>query len=163
MENPTDLIQRLGYLALGTRLKRIGEALQAGVNDAFVARGIPIQPGQVAILVALSQSSGLTVGELVVELGLSQPGVSRSLGELARIGLVCLSADDRDRRVRSASLTDEGCALMTRIADTLFPQVAAAAGLLCEGLGGSFLDGLATIDRRLGERSFARRIEMAAV
>ncbi len=154
-----DLIQRLGYLALGTRLKRIGEALQAGVNESFVASDIPVQPGQVAILVAVSQRSNLTVGELVIELGLSQPGVSRSLGDLARLGLVCLSADDRDRRVRSANLTDEGGALMTRIASTIFPRVAAAAAMLCEGLDGGFLDELTTIDRRLGERGFARRIE----
>lgn len=159
METSADLVQRLGYLALGTRLKRIGEALQAGVNDAFVTRGIPVQPGQVAILVALSQSPGLTVGELVTELGLSQPGVSRGLGELARAGLVQLSADARDGRVRSTRLTDEGTALMTRIAATLFPRVAAAAAALCEGLKGDFLDGLATIDRRLDEQGFALRIE----
>jgi DNA-binding MarR family transcriptional regulator len=156
-----DLIQRLGYLALGTRMKRIGEALQAGVNDAFAARGIPVQPGQVAILVALSNAE-LTVGELVAELGLSQPGVSRSLGELTRRGLVGLAAGGKDRRVRSASLTAVGRELMERIRSSLFRRVETAAEQLCQGLDGPLLDQLAAIDRRLADTPFVHRIEGAA-
>jgi DNA-binding MarR family transcriptional regulator len=155
---PADLIQRLGYLALGTRLKRIGEALQAGVNEAFAARGIPVQPGQVAILVALSNAE-LTVGELVAQLGLSQPGVSRSLGELTRQGLVVLASCGNDRRVRLARLTDEGRDLMVRIDASLFRLVEAAAARLCDGLDGPLLEQLTAIDRRLAHTPFAQRVE----
>lgn len=160
MDSP-DLIQRLGYVALGTRLKRIGEALQAGVADAFAAQGVAVQPGQVAILVALS-SADLTVGELVVELGLSQPGISRSLGALTRQGLLTLDSHDHDRRVRVARLTGDGRALIQRIRTTLFGPVEAAAEQLCAGLDGPLLDQLEAIDDRLSAQSFAGRIEGAS-
>lgn len=160
MESP-DLVARLGYLALGTRLKRIGEALQAGVNEAFAARGIPVQPGHVAILVALS-SADLTVGELVAELGLSQPGVSRSLGELARKGLAAVASHGKDRRVRLAALTPDGRALIASVQADLFGPVEAAAERLCAGLDGPLLGQLDAIDGRLAERPFARRIETEA-
>src|SRR5690242_8698529 len=97
----TDLIAGLGYLALGTRLKRIGEALQAGVGEALAAHRIAVQPAQIPIMVALRRSGGMTVGELATLLGQSQPGISRGLGELAERKLVQL-LPGRDRRVRTA-------------------------------------------------------------
>jgi len=154
----TDLIAGLGHLALGTRLKRIGEALQAGVGEVLSAHRIAVQPAHIPILVALRQSGGMTVGELAVLLGQSQPGISRSLRDVADRGLVRLSPG-RDRRVRTARLTAGGQSLMEEIETVLFPRVRAAAEALCAGLDGGLLKQLGELDHRLARQPFAQRIE----
>ena len=162
MEIPsTDLIAGLGYLALGTRLKRIGEALQSGVGEALSAHRIAVQPAHIPLMVALRRSGGMTVGELAGLLGQSQPGVSRGLGELAERKLVEMSPG-RDRRVRTARLTDGGVALMDEIERIVFPRVRAAAEALCAGLDGGLLKQLGELDHRLARLPFAQRIEWKA-
>ena len=39
-ESPRDLIATLGYLCLGSRLKRLGERMQAGVRSHTPAGGL---------------------------------------------------------------------------------------------------------------------------
>ena len=128
----TDLIAALGYLALGTRLKRIGEALQAGVGDSLAGHRIAVQPAHIPLLVAL-RGGGMTVGQFAALLGQSQPGISRSLGELADRKLVRLSPG-RDRRVRTARLTDSGAVLMDEIESVLFPRVRAGTSTPSSGM-----------------------------
>ena len=154
----TDLIAGLGHLALGTRLKRIGETLQAGVGEALAARRIAVQPAHIPVLVALRQSGGMTVGELAVLLGQSQPGISRGLRELADRNLIRLSPG-RDRRVRTARLTEGGESLMDEIETIIFPRVRAAAEALCAGLDGGLLKQLGELDHRLARQPFGQRIE----
>ena len=154
----TDLIAGLGHLALGTRLKRIGETLQAGVGEALAARRITVQPAHIPILVALRQSGGMTVGELAMLLGQSQPGISRGLRELADRNLIRLSPG-RDRRIKTASLSEGGISLMQEIDSVIFPRVRAAAEALCAGLEGGLLKQLGELDRRLARQPFAQRIE----
>lgn len=159
MERPsTDLIAGLGYLALGTRMKRVGEALQQGVGEALAAHRISVQPAHIPILVALRRSGGMTVGELAVLLGQSQPGISRALSELGTRKLVRMSPG-RDRRVRTAVLTDGGATLMGEVETVLFPRVRAAAEALCAGLEGGLLRQLGELDHRLARQPFAQRIE----
>ena len=38
-----DVLAEMGYLALGSRLKRLAERMQADATKAFVDRGIPVQ------------------------------------------------------------------------------------------------------------------------
>ena len=159
MEIMGDFIAYLGHLALGTRLKRVGEALQAGVAEALTTHGISVRPGHIPLLIALRQNS-MTVGDLASLLAFSQPGISRSLSELSRHGFVYLSPC-KDRRMREVQLTGSGLALMTEIEAVLFPKVAAAAKALCDSLEGPLLDQLASIERLLATQPFAARIEAA--
>ena len=155
MEN--DAVARFGYLALGTRLKRLGEQLQAGVAEVVVESGLGVQVAEMPLLVAVDEGGGrLTVADLVMAIGTSQPAVSRSLGNLERKGLVAFDADEADGRIRRPRVTEHGTAQLATMREHLFPRVAAAAERLCEGL--DLLNQLATIEQRLRACSFAARI-----
>src|SRR4029453_17504819 len=78
-----DIVEQLGHLALGTRLKRLGERLQAETTRFIEARGLPVPASQFPLLAALERPGGLTVGELAEAVGVSQPGVTRSVARLA--------------------------------------------------------------------------------
>jgi DNA-binding MarR family transcriptional regulator len=156
----SDLIAELGYLVLGTRLKRLAEQLQAGVAEVLVEIGSPLQPGGLPLMVAIEQGGGLTVAQLVEALGATQPAVSRSLAALQRSGLVELVGDAKDARIRRPSLTSKARRQLERVRTMLFPRVDAAAEQLCEGLG--LLDSLAAIESRNRDLPFAERIRTVA-
>ena len=83
-----DIIRSLGYLTLGSRLKRIGEQLQADTQRLLDGLEVPVQSSQYPLLAALDRLGPLPVGELAQSLGITQPGVTRSVALLADLGLV---------------------------------------------------------------------------
>jgi len=78
-----DVVRSLGLLTLGTRLKRIGERLQAQTQAVIEAEGVAdIPASHLPVLAALQRLGPLTVGDIALALGVRQPGVTRQLGEL---------------------------------------------------------------------------------
>jgi DNA-binding MarR family transcriptional regulator len=158
-----DVVQRLGHLALGTRFKRLGDHLQTGVSEALQEGGITVPPAQMPVLVALAERPTSTIGELVQALGISQPGVSRTLGAMERASLVEMTHSKGDRRVRQVKLTAVGKNALTQLQQGLFPRVAAAAEELCTGLKGDLIDQLTEVECRLKLETFASRIERVRI
>ena len=68
-----DILQDLGYLALGSRLKRLAERLQADATQIFEQNCFITQPSHFPLLAALDRYGPLTVSEAVTALGVSQP------------------------------------------------------------------------------------------
>lgn len=158
MNNP-DVVASFGYLALGTRLKRLSEQLQAGVAEVLAESGHGVPPGQLPLLVAVEQGGGLSVAQLVEAVGMSQPGISRMLGALQRAGLIELRADPDDARIRRAELLPKGRRLLDEIRSEIFPKVTVAAEQLCDGL--DLLEALATIEQRCRDLPFSLRVRGA--
>ena len=159
MNMPDDIVADLGFLALGTRLKRLGEQLQAGVGEALAAEGKDVQPGQLPLLLAIAEGGGSTIVQLVRAIGVSQPAVSRMIAGLQRSGLVTISNDSEDARVRRAALTSKSQALLLELRQSVFTRVAQAAEQLCEGTG--LLGALAIVEERNKDVPFAERIRRA--
>jgi DNA-binding MarR family transcriptional regulator/N-acetylglutamate synthase-like GNAT family acetyltransferase len=148
---PDDIVQKLGHLFLGSRLKRIGERMQSEVLRFVEATGLPIQPSQYPLLAALDHSGPLTVGELVEATGVSQPGVTRNLARLIDMGLVHSSRAGRDQRNKTIALTEAGQAAMMRSKSEIWPNIEAAVVELCSGLDGPLLDQLTAIEYQLAK------------
>ncbi|ODT91706.1 MAG: hypothetical protein ABS86_02210 [Sphingobium sp. SCN 64-10] len=157
-ESPRDLIATLGYLCLGSRLKRLGERMQAGVAQHLAARGLDVQPAQLPLLWALIESGPMTIGALGERLGISQPGVSRAVAALEAQGLVRPADPARDRRQRQIGISPEGEALMALLSRTLFPAVEQAVEALCRAAGPDLLGQIDRIEDGLGARSLESRI-----
>ena len=68
-----DVVRALGHLALGTRLKRIGERLQAQTQRVLDAHELGIQAAQFPFLAAIDRIGPATVGELAEAVGVTQP------------------------------------------------------------------------------------------
>ncbi|WP_350348139.1 MarR family transcriptional regulator [Agromyces sp. G08B096] len=146
-----DLVAALGHLTLGTRLKRLGDRLQGETTRFLRAQGVDVPSGWFPMLAALETSGGRTVGELAAELGVSQPGVTRSVGVLAERGLVEVTEGRADRRRRTVVLTASGVRLVARAREELWPHIDEAVRQACDGLTGPFLDEVAGLERRLDE------------
>lgn len=153
-----DILRELGYLALGSRLKRLGERLQADVQQASADAGLPIPAGLFPPLAALHWRGPLTVNGLAALMGLSQPGITRSIARLERLGLVRTSRGSGDRREKRVELSEEGERLAARAERELWPAVGAAVGRMCARLDGPFLEQVDAVEDALAEKPLQLRI-----
>lgn len=156
-----DVVRNSPHLFLGSRLKRLGERMQAEVSRVVEQAGLPVQPAQYPVLAALDVHGPLSIGELVEATGSSQPGVTRTVARLADMGLVEVSAEQPDRRVRRADLTEAGRALMVTSRREVWPRVEFAARDLCQGVDGSLLTALDQLEAGLDAEPLDRRARRA--
>lgn len=153
-----DVVKELGHLSLGTRLKRIGETLQAQTQAVLAERGFEQPAAWFPLLAALDRLGPLSVGELSQAVGVSQPVVTRSLRGLEADGLVESGAAEEDRRVRRIALSRKGRGLVQRSKDKAWPVIEAAVAEACAGLRGDLLGQLAALEAALAEQPLAQRV-----
>ncbi|WP_260927298.1 MarR family winged helix-turn-helix transcriptional regulator [Novosphingobium sp. 9] len=144
-------------MTLGSRFRRLGERLQAGVAETFRDGGIGVQPAQIPVIHALGEGPS-TVGALGQRLDLSQPGITRSLGKLATDGFIEVVPGRADQRQREARLTDKGRALLTRLSAEFYADVEAAVAAICEAPAENLLAYLDRLDAALAEIPLESRI-----
>jgi DNA-binding MarR family transcriptional regulator len=152
-----DVVKNLGYLALGTRLKRLGERLQAQTQVVLGEENVELPAGHFPLLTALDRLGSLSVGGLTEALGVSQPGVTRMLDKLQADGLVRSVQSEDDRRVRSIELTRSGRQLLANAKRTVWPRVEAAVADACAGRAATLLTALAALEEALAERPLSAR------
>lgn len=152
-----DVVRDLGYLTLGTRFKRIGERLQAHSQRILDAAGLAIPAGQFPFLAALDRLGTLTIGELADAVGVTQPGATRTVAQLAEAELVTIEQAADDQRRKAVALTAEGRRLVSASKRIAWPIVERAVRDLCRDLEGPLLDQLAQLEDGLTARPLERR------
>lgn len=153
-----DVLAEMGYLALGSRMKRLAERMQADATKVFADRGLPIQGTHFPLLAALTTYGPMSVTEAVEAVGISQPAVTRIHNALQKLGITTTSRVKGDNRQKLIRLTPKGEALLEELKADLWPQVRRAAQGLCEGEETDFLSWITRIEGALQERSLHARI-----
>jgi len=154
-----DVVKELGYLALGTRLKRLGERLQTQTQGLLEHADIDLPAGHFPLLAALERLGAMNVGELTEALGTSQPGVTRLLDRLEAEGLVRSAQLPDDRRVRTIALTKAGRQLISRSKRTAWPMIEAAVADACAGPAEPLLAAVAALEEALAAAPLRIRAE----
>ncbi len=114
------LILRDEELDAGLELLLLAEsALWAATDAALELEAQGLGRSHYRTLFLLKRRPGLGVRELARLTALSKQGASRTLGELARLGLVEKGSGESDARRKPASLTREGALLEGRISERL--------------------------------------------
>ncbi len=152
-----DVVRSLGLLCLGTRLRRIGERLQADTDDIIAESGLRISASQYPYLASLDRLGPLTLGDLAGAVGVSQPGATRTVNHLISQGILEAAPASDDQRRKIISLTAEGRRLVDIGKATIWPRVEAAVATVCAGLDGSLLDQLTSLEDALDSAPLARR------
>lgn len=153
-----DVIAELGPIYLGSRLKRLAERMQAGAARVIAEAGLPVQPAHMPLLTALDRQGPMTVGQLAEAVGMSQPGITRGVGQLVTLGLIEVGRGEGDQRVRVLALTGAGKGAMARARLLVWPRVEAAVAEMCDGLSGSLLEQIGGLEAALAEVPLDRRV-----
>jgi len=153
-----DVVRDYGFLTLGSRLKRIGEHLQAGTQKIMDEAGVTLQASQYPFLAAIDRSGPLTIGELAEAVGITQPGATRVVMQFTSQGLVSVKQGAKDQRRRIVALTKKGQRLIALSKAEVWPRVESAVADLCGDLSGPLLDQLAAIEDGLAATPLYRRV-----
>ena len=151
---PRDVLADEGGVMLGSRLRRLGERLQAGAEQVARDCGLPTVPAQMPVLTALWRHGPLTIGETAERTGVSQPAITRLATQLAAMGLIEVR-DGTDRRVRVLELSEAGQTTMRRAETALWPRLRAAVAEACDV--DALLAHVAALEAALAERPLERR------
>lgn len=153
-----DFLLSLGYLALGSRMKRLGERLQAETQIILDETGLILPAAQFPLLAALDANGPMTVGDLAAAIGVAQPGVTRTLAKLEAEGAVASKIGADDRRVRSVSLTAEGKRIVAHAKSAAWPLIEAAVAGACDNLKGPLLSQLGALEDALEAAPLSARV-----
>jgi DNA-binding MarR family transcriptional regulator/GNAT superfamily N-acetyltransferase len=146
-----------GGLLLGSRLKRVSEALYAGVDAVYEAQGLELSSRGVPILLLLRDNGPMGITELAAELGQTHPAVSQMSRVLLERGVVTEKSDPRDERRRLLALSPRGAARLEAMG-SVWQAVVGAVAELNAATRVDFLAALGAFDAALEQRGFADRI-----
>ena len=144
-----------GSLLLGSRLRKVSEALYGGVDEVYRSAGVDLPSRCFPILFLLRDHGSLGISELAQKLGQTHPAVSQMSRKLLLHRLVRESPDPKDDRRRLLALSARGRSVMQRLEPVWKAIVAAVADLEADH---PLSQHLTAIDRALETRGFAARI-----
>lgn len=159
-EHPSDIIRRLGELALASRLRRLSERLFRDISKVYGDLDADFEARWFPLLQALRQRSPQGVTELAATLRVSHPAVNQMAAAMAARGLVRGRRDPHDDRRRLLELTAAGRRTATRL-DPIWEEIRLAnQGLLGElaGKGHDLLTALGELEALLDKRDMYARV-----
>ena len=156
IDRPLDFLDELAELALGSRIKRLGDRMMAEAERTYRVFGHDAQPKWFGLLALLYRRGPLSVGDAAEQLGLTQPAVSQFLRGLEQKGWVRVKLDPADGRRRIAHLTRRGRGEVEAM-QPMWRAGDAAAKRLCDEAGGQLLESLQRFEQALSRRSLAER------
>lgn len=158
MQTNPDFLSRHGTRALGTRLRRLFEALNAGVSAAYAEAGVDFEPRWFGLFLLLNEQECLDIGHAAAALGQSHVAVVQVANALEKRGLIRRVTARHDKRSRNLQITAKGRALCVKL-DPLWTAIAAASGALLQEAAPGFLENLDALDAALSGQPMCERIQ----
>ncbi|MDX1996370.1 MAG: MarR family transcriptional regulator [Thermoanaerobaculia bacterium] len=152
-----DLITDLGYLALASRLKRLGERLQEAVSEVYAEQHLSFRARWFPLLAALARESPLPIARLGTIVGLTHTAIAQIAAEMEAAGLVASVSDPRDARRRPLALTPHGAETLAGL-QPLWAAVERATAELVAESGHDLLAAVAAVEERLAVRNAGERL-----
>ncbi len=110
-----NLYQKLGFLVLGSRLRRLSEGFLSEINKAYQNEGIDFDASWFPVFYLLSKNNSLSIKELSEQTEVSHPAASQLISNLKSKGFVTSAACTDDGRRKLVQLTENGRALLDQI------------------------------------------------
>ncbi|MCI5049543.1 MAG: GNAT family N-acetyltransferase [Rickettsiales bacterium] len=110
-----DHLHALGFLALGSRLKRISDTLYGSTSEFYAANHIDFEPSCFPLLSLLDQEHEVSMSDAASALGVSAASVSQKASILEKNNILSYHTHADDKRAKVMRLTAEGKALVKRL------------------------------------------------
>jgi len=110
-----DLLQTLGEIGLGSRLKRISDLLMKEIQLLYKSQNIDFDPylfPTFNTILKLKKTTNTEIRELLL---ITQPAVTQSLNKLFKNELIKLKIDEQDKRKKWITLSNKGENLFTEL------------------------------------------------
>ena len=153
------LYQSLGFLVLGSRLRRLSENFLSEINRAYQNEGIDFDASWFPVFYLLSKNSSLSIKELSEQTEVSHPAASQLIANLKNRKFVTSATSPDDARRQVVQLTENGRELLHKIlpvwdAVILAMEELAAEGPACQNL----LPAISSLENEFRTLNLADRI-----
>lgn len=110
-----DFYKSLGYLILGSRLRRLSDYFLQEVNQVYEAEGIPFEASWFPLFYILDHKGVASIREIANQTQVSHSAVSQLVSNLKKRGLVETNPGEEDARHQLVRLTPAGHELLERV------------------------------------------------
>ena len=154
----TDIIKEIGYLAGGSRLRRIYEKLQQGGDKVYRDAGLQFKSSWFPVYYVLARAKKpLTVMEITAQIAFSHITVKNILRELQKKELINIRVNPYDKRSKLITLSRRGKALEKKL-EPLWTSFAAVLKDVFSSAHPEITSILTDIDEALDEVSLDERV-----
>lgn len=154
-----DIIQQLGPLALGSRMRRLTDRLTQDVINVYKALNIDFEPRWFPVFYVLSrQPAGVAISivDIAKIINVTHPAVNQIAAELIKRNLVEDCKCGKDGRKRLLKLTAHGEAMLPQL-EGIWHDMEIAAASLVQDTGFDFMAAIAGLENALDQQSIDSR------
>lgn len=152
--------QQLGFLAFGSRLRRLSESFLIDINAIYKAHKIPFDAAWFPVFYILSKEDEVSITQIAKQLGTTHSAASQMVSSLQEKGLIKSTVSKKDARHKVVTFTAKGQKLLQKIQ----PVWQALQAAMMEIGGGDtesekLLASLTKVEERMQDKSLFERIE----
>ena len=127
-----DFYEKVGKMALGSRLRRLSELLTEQAGGVYSLYGIEMQPKWFPVFYVLSAGEEKSIKQIAQEIGHSHASVSTIVKEMLKAEVVEKGITSKDGRENYVKLTEKGLEINSRLQVQLTDVSAAVENALKE-------------------------------
>jgi len=128
-----EFYNKVGKMALGSRLRRLSEQLTDQAGQVYKLYNIDMNPKWFPVFYALAEGEDKSIMQIAQEIGHSHPSVSTIVKEMLKSGVAQETPNKTDARKTFIRLTEKGNEINTRIQAQYADVNAAVENALNEG------------------------------
>ncbi len=110
-----EFFERTGKMALGSRLRLLAAKVTEDAEGIYQLYEVDFSPKWFPVFFVLAENGAKTITEIAVEIGHSQPSVTKIIKEMAHAGLVKDNQKSDDKRRNITGLSEKGKKLATKV------------------------------------------------
>lgn len=152
--------ESLGFLVLGSRLRRLSETFLGDVNRIYSAHKLPFDAAWFPVFYILSRKGAVSIREIADELVISHSSVSQLVSALQQKGLVKTATAADDARRKEVQFTAKGKKLQQQIAPVWAALTRAMEEMVAEGRHSKvLLKAIGEMEAHIARESVFDRVE----
>jgi ribosomal protein S18 acetylase RimI-like enzyme/predicted transcriptional regulator len=152
-----ELLNRLGLLALGSRLKMILDEQYRDISQVYISNDIKFEPRFFLIFYLLKDGQKIKITDIAKQIGQSQPAISQLTDMLQERELINIIRDKNDTRIKLISLSAKGKKLIPAL-EEIWEDILAAQEDFFKEIGIDIINVLEKIENGLIRKSMYDRI-----
>jgi DNA-binding MarR family transcriptional regulator/N-acetylglutamate synthase-like GNAT family acetyltransferase len=153
-----EIFEKTGKSALGSRLRLFSAMITDDAAKIYKWYSLEFAPKWFPVFFVLAQDSEKTITEIAVEIGHSQPSVSKIVREMTNAGLVKENQKSSDKRRNVVALTKKGKSFSDKLTVQLADVDAAIEGIINEARY-NLWEALAEWEFLLEQKSLLKRVQ----
>lgn len=110
-----DFYQSLGFLILGSRMRRLSDYMLSEINKVYQEEGLEFEARWFPLFYVLDQEEKISIRDLSTRMQISHSAVSQLVSHLKKRGLMSSHTSPDDGRKQLIRLTRDGERLLTQI------------------------------------------------